>query len=307
MSGPRRTQRHYGDDTAIRDRAPGAAPALETVSVKRNLELQSLYQISELVEKYADSLPRILEGIVEILPTAWLHPDCCRARITLRGECYETQGFRESSLRQSASVRVQGSVVGLVEVVYVKTPPRCGDGPFLPEEQALLDAVATRIGRTAERCQLRDELARTHTALFEAKAGLRSLFSQIEEEKAEVGRAIRANVERVLLPQIRAIANQLPSGQRECLTFIEQGLADLTNPFTHTITESYRTLTAAEIEICDLIRRGKSTKEIAQIRHVTPATVFKQRESIRRKLRIAGSDANLTAHLLAINARTGKQ
>ncbi len=45
--------------------------------------------------------------------------------------------------------------------------------------------------------------------------------------------------------------------------------------------------------ICDHL----TTKEIARIRHVSPSTVARQREQIRKKLGIAGSDTNLATHL----------
>ena len=44
-----------------------------------------------------------------------------------------------------------------------------------------------------------------------------------------------------------------------------------------------------------MIHCGHSTKEIARLRHV--ATVAKQRERIRRKLQIVGTQTNLATHL----------
>jgi DNA-binding CsgD family transcriptional regulator len=46
-----------------------------------------------------------------------------------------------------------------------------------------------------------------------------------------------------------------------------------------------------------MIRSGMRTKEIAQIRGVSAATINRHREHIRRKLKITNSDVNLVTYL----------
>ena len=266
--------------------------------------LQCLYAISTLVDTQADSLLDIVQRIVDLLPRAWQYPELCHARVTLHEQRYETEVFQESTWRQAAPIRVQGQLAGAVEVFYQEATPERDEGPFLRGERDLIGAVATGIGRIAERCLLTEELRATREALGEAKAALRGMLSQIDEERAEIGRSIHANVEKVLLPQLQALARQVSSPQKQSLALLEKGLTELADPFTRRVSSVGHNLTLTEIEICTLIRNGLSTKEIARVRHVTPATVFEQRESIRRKLSIAGTAANLTAHLLAVASNT---
>jgi len=56
-------------------------------------------------------------------------------------------------------------------------------------------------------------------------------------------------------------------------------------------------LTPTEVNICNLIRNGLQTKEIARMRGVSTATIKRHREHIRRKLKIANSDVNLATYL----------
>ena len=49
-------------------------------------------------------------------------------------------------------------------------------------------------------------------------------------------------------------------------------------------------MTAVEISICNMIRSGMHTKEIARIRNVSAGTINRHRENIRRKLNITNSD-----------------
>jgi DNA-binding CsgD family transcriptional regulator len=49
-----------------------------------------------------------------------------------------------------------------------------------------------------------------------------------------------------------------------------------------------------------MIRNGLTSKEIAQMRGVSPATVSRHRERIRRKLGLTGSDTNLAGYLQGV-------
>jgi DNA-binding NarL/FixJ family response regulator len=49
-----------------------------------------------------------------------------------------------------------------------------------------------------------------------------------------------------------------------------------------------------------MIRNGLRTKEIAQLRAVSPATINRHREHIRKKLNIANNDINLTTYLQSL-------
>ncbi len=58
-----------------------------------------------------------------------------------------------------------------------------------------------------------------------------------------------------------------------------------------------QTLTPTEISICNMVRSGLQSKEIAHMRSVSTATISRHRERIRHKLAIANTDVNLTTYL----------
>jgi len=74
-------------------------------------------------------------------------------------------------------------------------------------------------------------------------------------------------------------------------------LEEMTSPFTRQLSFQFHSLTPSEIEISNMIRNGLRTKEIAEIRKISIATVNRHREHIRRKLNIANSDINLATYL----------
>ena len=279
-----------------------AAPCdLEAALRERIKELGCLYGISQLAEQCVDSLPDLLRGIVCLLPPSWQYPEICQARITLHNECYATEGFRRSPWTQSAAIRVRGRQAGTVEVVYLEQKPLLSEGPFLREERDLIDAIAERVGRMVDQFRVERQLEAERSSLREANAALKRVLSQIEDEKVGIYQSIQANVEKILLPTLRVLASEIPVEQRGYVTLLQNQLGGLASPFAHKMSKEFANLTPAEIEVCNMVRSGMSTKEIAQLRRVAPATVSKQRERIRRKLQISGTDANLTTHLLMLS------
>ena len=206
--------------------------------------------------------------------------------------------------RQSALIYVYHEAVGECAIFYLEECPPADEGPFLKEERALLDAVAEQIGTIATRISADLELQETNQqltlerkALQEANTALRLVLARIEQEKQEIHKDINMNVEKVLMPILHALALQLSTAQRNYVDLLQTNLEDITSPFISRLSHSYHSMTPTEIAICNLIRNGMSTKEIADIRCVSEATIHRHREKIRRKLNIVNQDVNLATFL----------
>ena len=277
---------------------------LEHALGERIKELNCLYAIAQLAERHASSMDHFLSDVVAVLPPSWQFPEITEARITLRNRTYQTPQFRETGNQQAARIQIHGEVVGTVTVTYLEDCPPAFEGPFLREERALLEAVAERIGMVGSRMyaeQLLQETNRQLTvereALRESNTALRAVLSRIEDEKKEVYRNIQANVERILMPIIHALMLHVPKLHRKYVELLRDNLEEITSPFVKQLSKTCTALTPTEIRICDMIRSGMRTKEIARIRGVSPSTISRHREHIRRKLNIANDAINLTTFL----------
>jgi len=277
---------------------------LERALHERIKELNCLYAIARLSERDIGSLDDFLKDVVEILPPSWQYPEITCARITFQDRIFKTRGFKKAKWCQSSQVLFYNENAGEVMVCYLEERPADYEGPFLQEERTLLDAVAERIGVAAERFAAERELQETNKqltverkALKETNTALRTVLARIEEEKREVYRDIRANVEKVLMPILQELSIAVPRSQRKYIEMLGDSLEEITAPFINRISAKYRSLTPTEIQICHMIRNGLRTKEIAQIRGVSPATVSRHRERVRRKLGISNEDVNLTTYL----------
>ena len=135
---------------------------------ERIKELTCLYGIAQLSARTAISLEELLQGIVELIPPAWLYPEVASARIIL-DEChYTTPGFQEKRLMQTTEIVVRGQPRGVVQVTYAEEMPELDEGPFLKEERSLIDAIAREVAIIIERRQAEEEKSKLQDQLRHA-------------------------------------------------------------------------------------------------------------------------------------------
>ena len=165
----------------------------------------------------------------------------------------------------------------------------------------LEEQVAQRTGQlTRANEELRVEVARRAQAEKSLQAkniALRELLSGIEEEKADIGRSIHANMAKIVLPMLDGFEGELSAHQHEHLDLIRGSLREITSPFAETLSKEFATLTAKEVRVCNLIRGGMSGKQIGALEHISTGTVNKHRQNIRRKLGLTNTKMNLRSYL----------
>jgi DNA-binding NarL/FixJ family response regulator len=271
---------------------------------ERVKELQCLYGLAQLAERCHHDLDRLMQGAAELLVESWQYPEVTCARILYDGAEYRSSGFRSSRYVQAAPIHLDDEEVGRVEVYYTRKMPPSDEGPFLKEERALIDAVAERLARAIERLKAEQELRTAHAqlqverkALRDSNSALRTVLARIEDEKNDIKQAIVANVDRILLPILHALEAEIRPDQRGYVRLLRYNLEEIASPLVDRLSRKALALTPAEIAVCGMIKMGMSTKEIASLRNVSPATVSRQRENIRRKLGLANKGVNLATFL----------
>jgi DNA-binding CsgD family transcriptional regulator len=277
---------------------------VESALRERIKELNCLYGVSQLAERHLYSLDDLLQELVKFLPYSWQYPEVTCARIIFKGKTYTSDRFEVTDWRQSARIYMYQGSVGEVGIFYLEECPPADEGPFLKEERALLDAIAEQIGTIATRISADLELQETNRqlalerkALQESNTALRTVLARIEQEKQEIHQDMIMNVDKILMPIIHALALQLTPAQKKYVDMLQTNLEEITSPFISQLSLSYHSMTPTEIAICNMIRNGMRTKEIAQMRNVSEATINRHREKIRRKLNITNQDVNLATFL----------
>lgn len=159
----------------------------------------------------------------------------------------------------------------------------------------------TKRKRSEEALILKDkELESKARELVELNAALKVLIKKIEEEKNEIGDKVTKNVKQLIMPYFDKLKNsRVTEHQATYLEIIQTNLDHILSSFAHNFSSLYYNLTPQQIEIANLIKLGKTNKEIGSIIGLSIKTVEFHRTNIRKKLGLISRRDNLRTHLLA--------
>lgn len=149
--------------------------------------------------------------------------------------------------------------------------------------------------------RVNESLAAEQRALTEKNIALKELMSQIEDEKRAIQRQLQSNIDRVVLPLMRTLKAKSGDDSRVYVDLIENCLQDITSPFVNRLERRFQSLSPRETEVCNMIKAGLNSKDIAAALDTSVHTVHNQRKQIRRKLGLAGGSANLTSYLNSLS------
>jgi PAS domain S-box-containing protein len=160
--------------------------------------------------------------------------------------------------------------------------------------------------------EVEDELKRAHAELehrvlertaelSQSNVALTVLLKKREEDKKLLGDQVLANAAHLLTPFLDRLKNSgLTEAQQVLAGILQANLDELTAPFANTFSSKLVRLTPAEIQVANLVKLGKRTKEIADILHLSPGTISIHRKNIRKKLEMTHQKSNLQT-MLSLN------
>jgi len=151
-----------------------------------------------------------------------------------------------------------------------------------------------------------DELQAERDGAIASRQAMRQLLMNLGQDESHSAEAVQSNIDRIVLPLLRTLESQTANANRELVQQLRTQLEDVAAPFVSQLAKRFRTLTPREIRICEMVRRGLATKEIASALHISALTVNKHREHIRRKLGLTGRPLNL-ASFLSANVLPGQE
>jgi len=125
---------------------------------ERVKELNCLYGLTRIVRNKELSRDESLDQIVQLIPPSWQYPDETCARIIVKGKTYATDNFQETPWKQSTDILADEETIGKLEVYYLEEKPTMDYGPFLTEEQWLIEAIADLIGKFLNEQYIKEEL-----------------------------------------------------------------------------------------------------------------------------------------------------
>lgn len=158
-------------------------------------------------------------------------------------------------------------------------------------EAALQESLDRMEQRVAER---------THD-LEEANTALRVLLASVEKSQLEHNEQILREINTLVIPHISKVWRfvDMDCAGGEYLKLAETNLKSITSTLSSKLATVFEGLTATEAEIAQLIMRGNTTKEIANLMSRATSTVDFHRNNIRQKLGLKRGD-NLRNYLRSV-------
>ena len=142
------------------------------------------------------------------------------------------------------------------------------------------------------------ELKIQTSELEEVNTALRVLLRRRDEDKTDLEEKVLTNVKELVLPYVERLRKaELTSQCAAYVNVLESNLNDIISPFALKLSSKLVGLTPTEIQVANLIKEGKTTKDIAVMLNLSPRTVEFHRNNIRKKMGIKNKKANLRSHL----------
>jgi DNA-binding CsgD family transcriptional regulator len=157
--------------------------------------------------------------------------------------------------------------------------------------------------RTRELTDANKQLKMKTTSLSEANTALKVLLKQREADKIELEEKVLLNTKLMISPYLGKLKNRRRLGNKEkvYLEIIESNLNDIISPFVRSLSAKFFKLTPTEMQVINLIRRGKTTKEIAETLNLATSTIDFHRNNIRKKIGIKSKKINLSTYLSSLS------
>ncbi len=167
--------------------------------------------------------------------------------------------------------------------------------------QKLQREIASR--EQAQRALLRKskELEARTVGLEEANIALKVLLKELENERHALEEKVVCNINGLTRPHLEKLAaGNLSQRQRALLDAVNSSLDDIASPLSRRFIIESSHLTPGETQVANLIRQGKTTKEIADLMRVATSTIDFHRLNIRHKFGLTNKRINLQSHLKSL-------
>jgi PAS domain S-box-containing protein len=153
-----------------------------------------------------------------------------------------------------------------------------------------------------QRKQAEEKLAADAHQIQESNTALRVLLQRMKDDQQEIEKKITTNIRKLVLPYLEKLRGlKLNDLQANCLETVTANLQQVTSPFLQNLATCFADFTPREIQVANMIREGKTSKEIAHILNTSIGTVDFHRDNIRKKLALSNKKSNLRTFLMNLS------
>jgi DNA-binding CsgD family transcriptional regulator len=146
------------------------------------------------------------------------------------------------------------------------------------------------------------ESKKTSEKIKETNTALKVILDQRETEKIQQDKEMMSKLEALVLPYLEKLTNTpLDQEQKVYLELIRANIAGIFAPCAHGFKILGSRLTRTEMLVADMVKKGQTSQEIADLLRISVPAVYFHRNNIRQKLGLRGSRANLNSYLHSLD------
>ena len=264
-------------------------------------------------------LPRRKPGDLIPLPNSF----CKMVMETRKGMVNNFEDSEDMSRRfpgVSSNIAIQAGLISMINIPLISRDEVIGmlhirsmkPNAYTEEDLRLAGRIGEQISGAIVNAQFYEELKITHDTLEsrvrertieleETNTALQVLIKKGNKEQKTLEENLQSNINQLVTPFLSKL--RLSQSNPERLTYLnilEANLNQIVSPFINQLSAAHRNLTPKEIQIAEMVKQGKRSKEIAQLFGISVGTVITHRNNIRKKLNLKSRDANLRSHLLSL-------
>lgn len=206
----------------------------------------------------------------------------------------------------------QKRIVSAYVVAHTITEQKRAQQKLVDHRQELEELVEERTGELAKTNRtLRKEIAQRTAATEKLKANserleelntaMRVLLDKRSEDRLRSEELIRLNLKELIDPYLERLeSSDLRNYQKQLVEVIRMNLEQVVSSATPALSSKYFMFSPNELQVVNLIRSGKTTKEMARLLNLSTRTIETYRNSIRKKLNLKHKKINLRTYLSSL-------
>jgi len=137
--------------------------------------------------------------------------------------------------------------------------------------------------------------------LRELNTTMGALLQRAVKDKETLSEIVVSNVRELILPYVEKLRKgHLSQEYKEYIEVLETSLTEICSPFTKNLSLQYAHISSMEIKVANLIKAGKTNKEIASTLGTSLNTIMTHRHHLRSKLELKQKKINLRSYLKSI-------
>lgn len=149
--------------------------------------------------------------------------------------------------------------------------------------------------------QTEEELRQQSLNLQETNTALKILLKQREQDKEDLEDKVLSNVKELILPYIEKLENtRLDKRQETYLEILNSNINEIVSPYLKKLSAQFQNFTPMQLQVADLVKAGKTTKEISEVLNLSDRAIEFHRNNIRNKLGLKNKKMNLRSYLLSL-------